>query len=69
MGGAPENAQSPQESAQRVLLEAAQNRRLVLGDDADVDGAAHCFDPLAAEALDEYFLNVARSRKSGKMTI
>lgn len=69
VGGAPDSAQSPQQSAQRVLREAAQNRRLILGDDADADGAAHCFDPNAAEALDAYFLNVARSRKSGKMVI
>lgn len=69
VGGAPDSAQSPQQSAKRVLREAAQNRRLILGDDADADGAAHCFDPKAAEALDEYFRNVARSRKDGKMLI
>jgi len=45
------------------------NGRLVLGDQQDVSGAKHCFDPDAAAAMDDYLLNVARERRSGEWIV
>jgi NAD(P)-dependent dehydrogenase (short-subunit alcohol dehydrogenase family) len=62
----PTGAQSPQQSALSMLAGVAKNERLVLGDQQDVRGAKHCFDPDAAAAMDEYLLNVARKRRRGE---
>jgi NAD(P)-dependent dehydrogenase (short-subunit alcohol dehydrogenase family) len=66
---APPGAQSPQQSAQAILTGVAKNERLVLGDQQDVQGAKHCFDPDAAAAMDEYLLNVARKRRCGEWSV
>ena len=66
---APPGAQSPEQSAQTILAGVARNERLVLGDQADVSGAKHCFDPDAAAAMDDYLLNVARKRRRGEWVV
>ena len=63
---APPGAQSPEQSAQRILAGVAKNERLVFGDDSDLNGAKHCFHPEAAKGNDEYLLNVARKRRGGQ---
>jgi NAD(P)-dependent dehydrogenase (short-subunit alcohol dehydrogenase family) len=68
-GKAPPGAQSPEQSAHAVLAGVAKNERLVLGDQQDVSGAKHCFDPDAAAAMDDYLLNVARKRRSGEWIV
>jgi len=65
----PAGAQSPEQSAQRILAGVAKNERLVLGDEGDVSGAKYCFHPEAAKANDEYLLNVARKRRSGQWVV
>ncbi|HTZ49992.1 MAG TPA: SDR family oxidoreductase [Verrucomicrobiae bacterium] len=66
---APPEAQSPEQSARAILAGVAQNERLVLGDQQDVRGAKHCFDPDAAPAMDEYLLDVARKRRRGEWVV
>lgn len=66
---APPEAQSPHQSAQRILNGVASNERLILGDDGDVDGAKHCFLPDAMGSVqDRVYLNFARQRRSGKLS-
>ena len=67
--GAPPGAQSAEQSAHAILAGVARNERLVLGDQADVSGAKHCFDPDAAAAMDDYLLNVARKRRGGEWAV
>ena len=66
--GTPETAQTPHQSASRILNGVAHNDRVVFGDDADVGGsvAAH---PDAQKGVDEYHLRVARERRAGKSAI
>jgi NAD(P)-dependent dehydrogenase (short-subunit alcohol dehydrogenase family) len=66
---APPGAQSPEQSARTILAGVAKNERLVLGDQQDVSGAKHCFDPDAAATMDDYLLNVARKRRSGEWIV
>ncbi|MGB7552577.1 MAG: SDR family NAD(P)-dependent oxidoreductase [Chromatiaceae bacterium] len=65
----PSGAQSPEQSARTILAGVARNERLVLGDEGDLSGAKTCFDPEAAKGYDEYLLNVARKRRSGKWVV
>ena len=65
----PPGAQSAEQSAQTILAGVARNERLVLGDAADLSSAKYCFNPDAAEKLDEYFLDVARKRASGQWVV
>jgi len=67
--GAPPCAQSPEQSAHAILAGVAKNERVVLGDQQDVSGAKHCFDPDGAAFLDEYLLNVARKRRRGEWVV
>ena len=62
----PESAQSPRQSACRVLDGVANNVRIIYGDDADRNGASTCFHPLAQTGIDEYLIPVTRARKEGK---
>lgn len=63
---APDYAQTPMQSAHRILLGVQNNDRLILGDDNDVEGAKIAFNPEAGSQMDHYFLEVARDRKQGK---
>lgn len=65
----PPSAQAPAQSAQTILAGVAKNERLVLGDQGDISGAKHCFNPDFAAGWDDYLLNVARKRRSGEMVV
>ena len=65
----PEGIQTPQQSARRILAGAANNRRVIYGDDADESGSKNCFDVDCQEIPDQYLLNIARQRRSGKMAV
>lgn len=65
----PPGAQTAQESAKKILAGVAANQRLILGDEGDLSGAKHCFDPEYAEGNDAYFLNVARKRRNGEWIV
>ncbi len=65
----PKGAQTARESARKILKGTAENQRLILGDKGDEEGVLHCFDPAVGEGLDDYFLNVARVRRSGKLIV
>lgn len=67
--GAPPGAQSPEQAARNILDGVASNQRLVLGDQQDVSGAKHCFDPDSATAMDDYLLDVARKRRRGEWVV
>ena len=63
----PKNAQTPQQSACRILRGAANNDRVIFGDDEDIKGAISGSLPYFQKELDQYFLNVARERRKGKI--
>ena len=65
----PPAAQSPQESAARILAGAAENKRLICGDEGDEYGARSGLDPDYAKYFDDYVLNVARKRREGNYSI
>ena len=68
-GGAPESAITPEESARGILKGLAANERIVIVTDPDRDGATNAFRPEAAKGMDDYLLNVARLRMSGKWVV
>jgi len=68
-GKFPQGAQSAEQSARTVLEGVAKNERVVFGDRTELGDAKLCFDPEAAEKVDEYLLNVARERRSGKVVV
>ena len=66
-GLSPAEGQTPHQAAQRILNGVVSNDRLILGDDADVDGAENCYLPDAyAQRFDKILLTFARERRSGK---
>jgi short-subunit dehydrogenase len=69
VGGPPQGAQSPEQSAQTILAGVARNERMVFGDTADLSIAKTCFNPEAAQTNDEYLLNVARRRRRGEWVV
>lgn len=69
VGGAPESAITPEESARGILTGVAANERVVFVTDEDRDGAANAFDSEVAKGKDEYFLNNARQRRIGKAAL
>ena len=68
-GGAPESAIAPEESARGILKGVAANERIVFVTDDDRTGAINSTRPEAADGFDQYFLNVARKRRSGIVAI
>jgi NAD(P)-dependent dehydrogenase (short-subunit alcohol dehydrogenase family) len=66
-GGAPADAITPQESAQGILKGLAANERIIILTEADKSGAKYHFLPEYGQTIDEYFVNVARQRRSGNM--
>ena len=69
VGGAPEFAITPEESARGILKGLAANERIVFVTDDDRNGAVNSTRPEAAKGMDEYFLNNARIRRSGKVAV
>ncbi len=69
VGGAPACAITPEGAARAILKGVAENERIVITTDADRDGATNAFRPEAAKGMDEYLLNVARQRRSGKAAV
>ncbi len=65
-GNAPKSAITPDESAHGILKGLAANERIIFVTEDDRNGAANATRPEAAVAMDEYFLGVARRRKSGE---
>ena len=63
----PDFAQSPHQSASRILNGVVNNDRVILGDDGDVSGASYCYNPQSNQGNDEYLLRVARERREGKV--
>jgi len=61
----PESAQSPRQSASRILNGIANNDRVIFGDDPDIQGAAESYDYQKQAGMDEYLLHVARQRRKG----
>ena len=61
----PESAQTPRQSASRILHGATNNDRVIFGDDPDIQGAASSYDYRKQGEVDEYLLNVARQRRKG----
>ena len=69
VGGAPPEAQTPHQSAQRILNGVANNDRLILGDDADVEGSKACFAPDSmSKIVDQIYLKFARQRRAGMLS-
>jgi NAD(P)-dependent dehydrogenase (short-subunit alcohol dehydrogenase family) len=66
-GPIPESAQTPHQSASRVLNGVVNNDRIIYGDDADFDGAKYCFHPEAQNGYDEYLLPLMRERRKGNI--
>ena len=66
-GGAPASAITPQESAQGILKGLAANERIIILTEDDKSGAKYGFLPEYGEGNDEYFVKVARQRRSGNM--
>jgi len=63
----PDNAQTPQQSASRILQGAMNNDRTIFGDDTDVKGFISAHIPAFQDDTDQYFLNVARERRKGNI--
>ncbi len=62
---APKNAQTPRQSASRILDGVTKNDRIIYGDDADAEGITNSTLYAAREHIDQYLLNVARQRRKG----
>ena len=69
VGGAPSFALSPEEAARGILKGLAENERIIFVSDLDREGAVNAFDPAVSKGKDEYFLNNARIRRSGKVAL
>lgn len=69
VGGAPDFALTPAESARGILKGVAANERIVFVVEAEREGPRNSFDPAASQGWDEYFLNNARQRRSGKAAL
>lgn len=67
--GIPGSAQTPQQSASRILNGVTNNVRVIFGDDADASGAQDCFVQYAQDGKDGYLLQVARERRKGNSGI
>jgi NAD(P)-dependent dehydrogenase (short-subunit alcohol dehydrogenase family) len=67
IGGAPASAITPEESARGILKGVAANERIIFVTNADREGAVNAVRPEVAAAMDEYLLNLARQRRSGKI--
>ncbi len=65
----PQTAQTPQQSASRILHGVVNNDRMIFGDDADAKGASSCYAKIAQKGQDKYYARVAHERREGKNAI
>ena len=65
---APDFAQTPHQSASRILNGVVNNDRIIFGDDGDVEGGKYCTHIDAQKDYDEYLLRVMRERREGKVS-
>jgi len=63
----PESAQTPHQSASRILNGAVRNDRIIYGDDRDIISGKNGSNPDSAQLADEFLLNVARERRKGNL--
>ena len=66
---APKGAQTPKQSAMRILRGVVNNDRIIFGDEADKRGAGNCFAHITRKGRDKYLLRVARERRKGDWVI
>ena len=66
-GPVPETAQTPQQSASRILNGAVNNDRIIFGDDKDLEIFTKSGNPSLQEEIDQFLLNVARERRKGNI--
>jgi NAD(P)-dependent dehydrogenase (short-subunit alcohol dehydrogenase family) len=64
----PKTAQTPQQSAIRILQGTVNNDRVIFGDDADAGGAANSYRSSRQQGNDQYLLRIARERRKGNDT-
>lgn len=65
----PEGVQTAQQSARTILAGAVKNMRVIYGDENDVLGSKTCFHIDFQEIPDQYLLDIARQRRSGKTAV
>jgi len=65
----PETAQTPRQSASRILNGLVSNERIIYGDDSDLKGTRDCFAFEANSGRDEYFVHNARERRAGRLAL
>jgi len=63
----PDSAQTPHQSASRILNGVVSNERIIFGDDSDLNGSRDCFSFEVSEGKDAYFLHNARERRAGNL--
>jgi len=68
-GETPKSAQSPHDSASRILHGVVNNDRVIFGDDNDVSGAKNSYNVKRQKIYDNYLLRVAQERREGKTAI
>lgn len=68
---APPEAQTPHQSARKILNGVALNHRLILGDESDAEGAKYnqLPDLVGTHLLDPAFLGFARQRSQGTLSL
>jgi len=66
--GIPSGAQTPRQSALRILTGVAKNERIVFGDDSDAISAMFCYNTKAFSYWDEFFFGIACAKMSGGVT-
>jgi len=62
----PECAQTPQQSASRILNGVVNNDRIIIGDDTDLAYSKKCFDYDKQEEMDQFAVNIERARRRGE---
>lgn len=67
VGGPPESAITPDESARGILKGLAANERVIIVTEPDRNGAINAFHPETAKYTDEILLDIARQRQRGNI--
>lgn len=64
---APETAQTPHQSASRILNGVVDNLRIIYGDDDDTSTGKNIFHPEYQKDYDEFLISVTRARRRGEV--